>query len=157
MDSPPQVLQWYCNIFFLKFGHAARLVGSQFPDQGLNPGPRQWKCRVLTTGPPGNSPQILQMLTLGRQSRLSWSSSSLLLPKVVKFYHVVDTHFWWDEKGLQRTELLFPAILWSSNWKSIPLAFLSSLLPAAWNADITAGVPAAILDHKMTLRMEAIS
>ena len=28
---------------------------SQFPDQGLNPGPLQWKLRVLTTGPPGKS------------------------------------------------------------------------------------------------------
>ena len=26
------------------------------PDQGVNLGPRQWKPRVLTTGPPGNAP-----------------------------------------------------------------------------------------------------
>ena len=29
---------------------------SWFPHQGLNLGPPQWKHRVLTTGPPGNSP-----------------------------------------------------------------------------------------------------
>ena len=38
------------------FGYAARHVGSQFPDQGLNPCPLHWKCGVLTTGPPGKSP-----------------------------------------------------------------------------------------------------
>ena len=32
-----------------------QLVGSQFPYQELNPRPQQWKSRVLTTGPPGNS------------------------------------------------------------------------------------------------------
>ena len=28
---------------------------SQLPDQGSNPCPLQWKCRVLTTGLPRNS------------------------------------------------------------------------------------------------------
>ena len=41
---------------FLFSGHAVPLVGSQFPDQGSNPCPLQWKCRV-TTGPPGKSQQ----------------------------------------------------------------------------------------------------
>ena len=31
------------------------LMGSQFPDQGLNLHPWQWNCGVLTTGLPGNS------------------------------------------------------------------------------------------------------
>ena len=31
------------------------LLGSQFPEQGLNPHPQQWKCGVLTTGLGGNS------------------------------------------------------------------------------------------------------
>ena len=35
------------------------LVGSQLPEQGLNPGPWQWKHWILTTRPPGNS-QILE-------------------------------------------------------------------------------------------------
>ena len=32
----------------------AWLARSQFPDQGLNPGPQEWKHKILTTGPPGN-------------------------------------------------------------------------------------------------------
>ena len=40
-------------VFFL-FCHTAQLAGSYFPDQGSNPCLLQWKCRVLTTGPPGN-------------------------------------------------------------------------------------------------------
>ena len=49
--------QWnkYYAVFFFFFGHAARLLGSQLPHQGLNLGPRQWKCWILTTKPPGNS------------------------------------------------------------------------------------------------------
>ena len=44
------------NIILKKlWGHVTWLVGSSFPDQGLNPGPLQWKCRVLTTGPLENS------------------------------------------------------------------------------------------------------
>ena len=39
-------------IFF--FGLATWLAGSQFPDQGSNLCPLQWKHGVLT-GPPGNS------------------------------------------------------------------------------------------------------
>lgn len=31
--------------------------GILVPYQRLNPSPRQWRCRVLTTGPPGNSLQ----------------------------------------------------------------------------------------------------
>ena len=34
--------------------HTALAV-SQFPAQGSNPCPLQWKCQVLTTGLPGNS------------------------------------------------------------------------------------------------------
>ena len=49
--------------FFLSiFGHARRLERSQFPDQGWNPCLLQWKCGVLTTGPPGNPPQDFQWL-----------------------------------------------------------------------------------------------
>ena len=32
-------------------------MGSLFPHKGLKLRPRQWKCRVLTTGPPGQSSQ----------------------------------------------------------------------------------------------------
>ena len=40
--------------FFFFLSHTTQLVGSQFPDQGLNRGPWQWKLRILTTGLPGN-------------------------------------------------------------------------------------------------------
>ena len=36
-------------------GCATWHVESCFPDQGSNPRPLQWKCRVLTTGPSRNS------------------------------------------------------------------------------------------------------
>ena len=49
------LLVWFFNVYLFIFGHTARLVGSQLPNQGLNLGPQQWKDRVLTTGPPGNS------------------------------------------------------------------------------------------------------
>ena len=46
-------------LFFLfSFSFSASLCSlgeSYFPDQGLNPQPRQWERRVLITGPPGNS------------------------------------------------------------------------------------------------------
>lgn len=45
---------------FFSFPHTLKgFVGSQFPDKGLNPHPWQWKCRILTTGLPGNSPKVL--------------------------------------------------------------------------------------------------
>ena len=37
------------------FWTVVQLVGSQFPNQGLTLGLHQWKCRVPTMGPPGNS------------------------------------------------------------------------------------------------------
>ena len=39
------------------FGHTAQPVGSKFPNQGLNPHPRQ--CGVLTTGLPRNFGEVL--------------------------------------------------------------------------------------------------
>ena len=41
-------------LFFLAMPHARHAL-SQFPDQGLNPCPLQWKSGVLTTGLPGKS------------------------------------------------------------------------------------------------------
>ena len=40
------------SILFI-FGHATWHVGSLFCDQGPNPCLLHWKCKVLTTGPPG--------------------------------------------------------------------------------------------------------
>ena len=60
----PSVLYFFFSFFvfcfFGFFGCTERLARSQFPDQGLNPGARQWKRQVLTTGLPGNSqPSVL--------------------------------------------------------------------------------------------------
>ena len=49
----------FLNVIFSKtihlFGPAMRHVGSQFPNQGLNPHTLHWKQGVLTTEPPGKS------------------------------------------------------------------------------------------------------
>ena len=48
------------NIFlFVCFDRATWLVGSQFPDQELNPWPLKRKLGVLTTGPPGKTLTII--------------------------------------------------------------------------------------------------
>ena len=39
--------------FGFGFGHTVWLVRSWFPNQSSNPGPWQWKCKVLTPEPPG--------------------------------------------------------------------------------------------------------
>ena len=36
-------------------GSLVAACGIQFTNQGLNPGPLHWECRVLATGPPGKS------------------------------------------------------------------------------------------------------
>ena len=41
--------------FFLAFGLSAQHAGSQFSDQEVKAYLLQWKCRVLTTGPPGTT------------------------------------------------------------------------------------------------------
>ena len=56
------------------------LVGSWFPDQGLNPGPQQWKHRVLTTGPPGNSLKDLYNLAP------TCLSNTIILNKLYSIY-----------------------------------------------------------------------
>ena len=48
-------IKLFCQLFFC-FSYTSQHVGSYFPDQGLNPCPLQWKCKVLTTGPPGKFP-----------------------------------------------------------------------------------------------------
>ena len=69
-EEAPLISFIYLFIFFLFFFQSRRLinkcmtlflavlllVGSWFPDQGLNPGPEQRKWGVLTTGLLGNSP-----------------------------------------------------------------------------------------------------
>ena len=50
----PEDLCFFFSFSFFFLPHA----GSQFPNQGSNPCPLQWKFRVLTTGPPGNSQDL---------------------------------------------------------------------------------------------------
>ena len=49
------------GVLSLFFGHSMQQlgVGSPFQDQGLNPGPQQWKHQILTTRPPGTSPGVV--------------------------------------------------------------------------------------------------
>ena len=47
-----ELVLFFC---FKIFGHTTRHVGSQFPDQGIEPTPLPWEHGVLTTGPPGKS------------------------------------------------------------------------------------------------------
>ena len=55
------------------------LAGSyqQFPKKGSNPCPLQWKCRVLTTGPPGKA-QFESFKIIPSQSHLKTSPSVIL-------------------------------------------------------------------------------
>ena len=55
-------------LFYLFFGH----VGSQFPDQGLNPRPQHWMNGALTTGLPGISPNQSFLKTNKRSVGLPW-------------------------------------------------------------------------------------
>lgn len=52
------------HILLFIFGTTVRLVGSLFPDQGLNLGSWQWEYGILTTVPRGNSPHIFQYVIL---------------------------------------------------------------------------------------------
>ena len=45
------------QVFFFIALATLQHVGSQLPNQGLNPCPLDWKLRVLTTGLPGKSPR----------------------------------------------------------------------------------------------------
>ena len=62
-------------------GHSAQHVGSQFPKQGLNPGPLQWKHGVLIAGPPGKSSVLGLLNHLG----LTYSLKPCIC-SVTKFY-----------------------------------------------------------------------
>lgn len=72
------------------------------------------------------------LLSAAQQTVLA--SSSLLLLKVVGLYCLAETRSWWNEKGLQWTELLFAAIqTLISMWKSIFFALPLFLLSTVWN------------------------
>ena len=54
------VIPWmqYLNLF-LGGRHEVYLAWSQFPDSGIEPSPRQWKCWILTTRPLGSSQYLI--------------------------------------------------------------------------------------------------
>ena len=57
---------------FLLFGHTVQHMGSYFPNQASNPCPLQWKCSVLTTGPPRKSPCLLFLTVLVSAEKEDW-------------------------------------------------------------------------------------
>ena len=50
--------------FFFFFSLLRGLLDFSSPNQGLNQGPPQWKCGVLTTGPPRNPHHLLFLITI---------------------------------------------------------------------------------------------
>ena len=63
---------------YVYFGHVVWHEGPKFPDQGPNPHPVQWKCRVLTSGLPGKS-LFFGQLRRSLENRKEKSNQSLLL------------------------------------------------------------------------------
>ena len=50
-----ELFPYQSAFFFLAVLDGFRIL---FPSQGLNPGPKEWKCWVLTTGPLGEFPTV---------------------------------------------------------------------------------------------------
>ena len=48
----------------------------KFSNQGSNPCPLQWKCRVLTTGPPEKSHKTVIVIQIHREQHLGAASES---------------------------------------------------------------------------------
>ena len=90
------------GFFFFFSGCAVRLAGSQFPAQGQNTDPLQWRCRVLTAGPPGNS--HLFSLKTNKQNRRSTSQSIAFIGLCFVFIHWILTECllsaWHSSRGL---------------------------------------------------------
>ena len=57
--SSQQIIAIIYFLFSFFFGHTKQHVGSQFPDQGLNPCPCKWKLGVRTIALPGKFQQSL--------------------------------------------------------------------------------------------------
>ena len=62
-------------LFIYLFGHTTWHAGSQFPDQGSNPRPLQWKRGVLTTGLPGKSPLCVISTSLVKPWLMHWGKT----------------------------------------------------------------------------------
>ena len=68
-------------VFFFFFCCTTQLVGSWFPNQGLNPCPQQWKCGVITTGLPEHifKEKTKEQFLLTPLLPLSWQRFKLLI------------------------------------------------------------------------------
>ena len=88
--------KWASFIFFFFFNHAA--CGILVPLEGITPLPLQWKCSVLTTGPPGKS-WICLIRTRGSDKSLDLSKPQFPHQLRVRSAHLSLT-------SQQRTEAL---------------------------------------------------
>ena len=86
-----------CFLFyFFSLGHTTWLVESQFPDQGLNPGPQQCEHRVLTAGLPGNSWKLDILDKRLQQFGVLFLFLGLVIVTCLfsyQLYYFSDTHF----------------------------------------------------------------
>ena len=77
---------WLCPFYFFFFlilgeeAHTVQHEGSYFPEWELNPCPWQWKHRVLTTEPPGNSLDYAHF-TWGNWISDQWKKTCLKFPR----------------------------------------------------------------------------
>ena len=81
--------------------------GSQFPDQGWNPGLPHWECEVLATGPPRSAPQLKFL-----NSCISPHNSALRLYQYFAVVAVVQSlrHIWLSttsQTAVRQVSLLF--------------------------------------------------
>ena len=58
---------WMCWVLVVACKLLVEASGIQFPDQGSDPGPLHWKCRVLPTVPPGKSLCVLLLIITSSQ------------------------------------------------------------------------------------------
>ena len=82
---------------------------SNFPYQGLNPGPLQWNHGVLTTGHLGKSYMTLQkfadpFLIQGFQAPVKYHPVSETKQPLTKDLLLLDAEFCWPGSGVPKTE-----------------------------------------------------
>ena len=103
----------YKEIFYFGFGCATWLLGSYFPDQGLNLGPGQWKYQFLTTGLPRNWFYCLLILGYYRIQL----QSALLSSQLNAMYRSSPPIRWATKEGLMHWWLLRNnKDLWIISW-----------------------------------------
>ena len=113
------------------FGHTVELVGSSFPDQGLNPCALHWKHGVLTSGMPGRSALPLKshllsatplLLCFSHSFMLPWSLHSLLSPWTVFAKYIQAPLF------CLLQVFILPAFVWDSSSSFLLALSLPTLL-----------------------------